>query len=127
MPAEDVSTRYHLRDSLISVHERKSLSANIAEEYWWMRKFLNNDDLNAPNNIFRKNCRKRSGSSFFYFIILLKTIFLLLFVIPENVSSQQNPDFNQMAFQNMMSLRFDEAYQNLKKSRELNPANPYSV
>jgi hypothetical protein len=40
MRAEDVLTRSHLSDSLISDQEKKLLFANIVAESWWMMKLL---------------------------------------------------------------------------------------
>lgn len=127
MPVEDVSTRYHLRDSSISVHGRKSLFANTAEESWLMKKFLKNNALNASININRKNCPRLSGSSFFYDILRQKFIYLLLLAIPLNTGAQQTTGFNHLAFQNIISLRFDEASSNLRKSKDIDPDNPYTI
>jgi hypothetical protein len=58
---------------------------------------------------------------------ITKAILYLLVFKPILVSAQHTPDLNHKAFQNIISLKFDAASQNLKKSREANPANPYSL
>ncbi len=92
-----------------------------------MKKSLKNNVLNTSINIYRKNCPRLSGSSFFYYILYRKLVYLLLLVTPLNVGAQHNTGFNQLAFRNIIGLRFDKASLNLRKSKEIDPDNAYTV
>ncbi|MBN2215571.1 MAG: tetratricopeptide repeat-containing protein [Bacteroidales bacterium] len=92
-----------------------------------MKKFLKNNVLSASINVYKKNCRRASGSSFFTFTLYLRFICLMPLIIPACISAQQPQDYNHLAFQNILSLRFDEASLNIGKSKEINPENPCSV
>jgi hypothetical protein len=92
-----------------------------------MKKFLKNNVLSVSINIYRKNCPRLSGSSFFSSILYQKFVYLLLLVTPLNVGAQQSTGFNHLAFQDIISLRFDEASLNLRKSKDIDPDNPYTV
>jgi|GEM_PF-2653244 len=91
-----------------------------------MKKYLKNNDLDILITKFITNCQLLPGSSFFY-SWAYRVILYLLVSMPIHVSAQHARDFNSAAFKNIISLKFDEASQNLKKSREASPGNPNAI